>query len=239
MKEFNLLFLVLSMSIKFIVKVMSLILILIFIFISFLNFILFLLLIDAYDLQHYLLVNCPINRSSTISIPKNTHFLYSTDFQPLSPSPSSSIERIQINAGYGNAFNSFDFSQFAQFSQLREMHIGISCFQQLREFIIKDFPNLELLNLNRENFQIWTRLDNDVWDCGNEGGSCIICSCPKLEIITIGSNVFFNYRSFRAEELPRLKVIQIGHYCLPLAHQFILRSRILSIILSITTVLVI
>lgn len=166
-------------------------------------------------------MNCPINHTSTLCIPTNTQIIYSTDSQSSLSPLSSFIERIQINAGYGNAFNSFDFSPF---SQLREMHIGINCFQQLREFIIQDFSNLELLNLNRENFQIWTRMDNDVWDCGNEGGSFLIRSCPKLAMIAMGSNVFFKYRSFQVEELPRLEAIRIGHYCLPLAYYFVLRS---------------
>ena len=168
-------------------------------------------------------MNCPINHISTLCTPTNTQIIYSADPQSSLSSLLSLKESILINAGYGNTFDSFDFSQL---SQLREIHIGINCFQQLREFIIRDFPSLELLNLNRENFQIWTRMDNDVWDCGNEGGSCLICSCPKLKMIAMGCNVFFNYRSFQVEKLPRLEVIQIGHYCLPLAHQFVLRSTI-------------
>lgn len=102
--------------------------------------------------------------------------------------------------------------------------MGINCFEKVREMNFIGFPNLELLNMNKENFRIWTRYDNDVWDCGVEGGICRIQLCPKLKTIVMGSKVLFNYRSLEIEHLPNLEVIQMGHYCLPLAHQLVLRG---------------
>lgn len=86
------------------------------------------------------------------------------------------------------------------FKLLMQLKIGVNNFSGVEEFIVEGFENLINIKIDEENFNLNKR--------GN--GRLEIKNCPKLLIITIGSNNFNNYKEMILEGLDNLLHLEIG-----------------------------
>ena len=101
---------------------------------------------------------------------------------------------------YGNSLNRVEFSH--SFCYLKSIMIGIHCFKNVREFIIDNLPNLELVRIGEDCFRIGEEERDD--------GLCQITNCPSLRQLEIGDNSFQDFKSFELSNVDSLQSIIFG-----------------------------
>ena len=91
------------------------------------------------------------------------------------------------------------------FYSLANIVIGDECFGMVRVFELDGLGELESVVIGKESFRIRDGKRSD--------GSCRIVNCSKLKSIQIGDTSFYDYHSFKLNNLHSLQSIDIGDNC--------------------------
>ena len=79
---------------------------------------------------------------------------------------------------------------------MKKILIGKNCFTAVREFVVKDCPCLESIEIDENSFNNhpgWGDYSGDENDKLNTDHSFHICSCPKLMTLTIKKGSFIDF----------------------------------------------
>jgi len=88
-------------------------------------------------------------------------------------------------------------------------------FNDIREFVIDDLANLEIVKIGKNCFRIsWEERDD---------GICRITNCPNLRQLEIGNNSFEYFKSFDLSHLNSLQSIVFEGYNFTFSPSFILK----------------
>ena len=93
--------------------------------------------------------------------------------------------------------------------RLKRIEIGNECFRNVREFVIYGLESLESVKIGEKCFII----DDDERD----DGICRITNCPNLRQLEIGSESFWDFKSFDLSNVNSLQSIKFGFHCFQFA----------------------
>ena len=99
------------------------------------------------------------------------------------------------------------------------------CFGMVRVFELDGLGELESVEIGNDSFTK-TKYADPQWNEIPTPGSFRIQNCPKLKSIQIGNRSFADYHSFELNNLPSLHFIDIGYYCFHYAPSFSLTGLI-------------
>ena len=167
------------------------------------------------------------NRAEFNSIPLDVEDLWisrfdTSDVSEFSPSRFQSLKTLVIGNGLFWSVNRLELNNQ---NSLQIIYIGDYCFGQLRVFELDGLSELESVEIGKDSFTN-TKDADPQWNEIPAEGSFRIQNCPKLKSIQIGYASFSDYHSFELNDLPSLDSIDIGMYCFYWAPLFSLTGLI-------------
>ena len=125
------------------------------------------------------------------------------DYQTISDIPPI-IQRLRFHNYNNPSFTAFHFSGNS-FVNLSSIVIDDDSHKDIREFVIEDIPNLEMVTIGSNCFKIdWNQRIDDTFR---------ITNCPNLRQLEIGEKSFVNFKSFELSYLDSLQSIKFGRQC--------------------------
>ena len=103
------------------------------------------------------------------------------------------------------SFRDFKTMKLTNLSFLRSIRFGSYCFEYAREFILDDFPSLEIVKIDSDCFR---NIDSNIDDALFR-----ITNCPNLRQVEIDSDSFVFFKSFELSNVNSLQSIKFGHCC--------------------------
>lgn len=101
------------------------------------------------------------------------------------------------------------------FKRLGMLYIGINNLENVKEFIIDGFESLINIHIEKGNFNLKDNME----------GILQITNCPKLTILVIGDNNFYNYKNVILNGLDNLKWIAIGSHTFTNIEKFEIKGK--------------
>ena len=146
--------------------------------------------------------------------------LWKNDMVYSSHSSGSTIDNHteSVTIGDGLFNNREPFIPSFYMHSLKRIVIGNDCFGKVRVFELDGLGELESVVIGKESFRIRDGKRSD--------GSCRIVNCSKLKSIQIGTRSFYDYHSFKLNNLHSLQSIDIGDNCFHYALSFSLTGLI-------------
>ena len=93
------------------------------------------------------------------------------------------------------------------FVNLRELDVGDECFENVNEVKLIDSPKLERVVIGRNCF---TKCKNAYPKAMNPKGHFCLKNCPQIRELKMGSGSFNEYAVCEIENVPSLKVMEMG-----------------------------
>ena len=93
------------------------------------------------------------------------------------------------------------------FVNLRELNVGDDCFENVNEVKLIDSPKLERVVIGRNCF---TTCKNAYPKAMNPKGHFCLKNCPQIRELKMGSGSFNEYAVCEIENVPSLKVMEMG-----------------------------
>ena len=93
------------------------------------------------------------------------------------------------------------------FVNLRELKVGDECFENVNEMKLIDSPKLERVVIGRNCF---TKCKNAYPKAMNPKGHFCLKNCPLIRELKMGSGSFNEYAVCEIENVPSLKVMEMG-----------------------------
>ena len=151
-----------------------------------------------------------------IVVEKDLRIQTNPSIKPVNEKDGEYQEMIVGNNGYND--DSVTELKLSGLARLKRIVIGDECFGKVRVFELNGLNKLESVVIGESSFSIG---DDELSD-----GDYRIVNCPKLKSIQIGDKSFYDYHSFKLNNLHSLQSIDIGDNCFHYALSFSLTGLI-------------